>query len=752
MKLSTKLKFVAATLVAFMSVACCQMQAESTSPVDYVNPYMGSISHLLVPTFPTVHLPNSMMRVYPNRDDFTTDFLAGLPCIVPDHRKGSYFSITPFVSDEKVMMSQNVELSYEREHTTPYSYEVYLDEEQVEVSFAVSHQSALYSFDFLSKDQTPKIMFAARNGELKVNGNAIEGYENIIGNGNSAARVYLYAEPSADIATSDVKPRGKGAVLLAEFAAGTSNVSLRYGVSFISVEQARKNLEREINDYNVATLAAAGRKIWNEALGKIEVKGGDQDDMKVLYTSLYRTFERPVCISEDGQYFSAFDGKVYQDGGRDYYVDDWLWDTFRATHPLRLLIDHEVEADILNSYITMTDYRPAGNNWFPNFPKITGDSHGMNSNHGVVSVIDAWRKGVRDYDLQKAFTSCRAALEEKTLIPWSGAEAGVLDDFYKEHGYFPALHKDEQETVPHVGPFERRQAVAVTLGTSYDHWCLAQIAGELGMDDQKAHYEQTGLNYRNVFNPESRFFHPKDKDGKFIPNIDYRYDSGRGARHYYDENNGFTYRWEVQHNVADLISLVGGNEKFCVALDSLFTTSLGKSRIDFWTTFGGDQTGNVGQFSMGNEPSFHIPYLYNYAGEPWKTQKRTRSLLKMWFRDDLMGVPGDEDGGGMSAFVVFSQLGFYPVTPGIPMYNITSPVFTYSKVTLSNGATVEIKAPKASADNKYIQSAKLNGKEWNKPWFWHEDIVAGAVIEFEMGKYPNKEWGAQTPPPSGYNN
>ena len=475
------------------------------------------------------------------------------------------------------------------------------------------------------------------------------------------------------------------------------------------------------------------------------VNGGSEDDKTVFYTSLYRCYERPVNLSEDGRYYSAFDGQIHEDGGRPFYTDDWIWDTYRATHPLRILIDNERESDIVNSYLLMA--RQMGTNWMPTFPEVTGDSRRMNSNHAVATVIDAYRKGVRGFDLEKAYQAAKAGIEEKTLIPWSAAPAGWLDAFYKEHGYIPALKPGEKETVANVSPWEKRQPVAVTLGTAYDQWCLSQIAAELGKEDEAKHYLRESYNYRNLFNPETGFFHPKDKDGKFIEGVDYRYSGGLGARDYYDENNGYIYRWDVQHNIGDLISLVGGNEAFVKGLDEMFDTPLGMSKWQFYSTLP-DHTGNVGQFSMANEPSLHIPYLYNYAGQPWKTQKRIRTLLDQGVRNDLMGVPGDEDGGGMSAFVVFSEMGFYPVTPGSPTYNIGSPVFTDVKIDMGNGNVFEIKANGASAENKYVQSARLNGEPLDQPWFDHSAIAEGGLLELEMGPKANKEWGAKTPPPS----
>ena len=231
------------------------------------------------------------------------------------------------------------------------------------------------------------------------------------------------------------------------------------------------------------------------------------------------------------------------------------------------------------------------------------------------------------------------------------------------------------------------------------------------------------------------------------------FSGGQGARGFYGENNAWIYRWDVPHNIADLIRLMNGDQNFIKNLDDMFSQPLGKSKFDFYVQLP-DHTGNVGQFSMANEPSLHIPYLYNYAGQPWKTQKRIRTLLDQWFRNDLMGIPGDEDGGGMSAFVVFSQMGFYPVTPGLPVYNIGSPVFSESVIQLSNGKKFKIIAENAGSGNKYIQSAKLNGVSWDKPWFSHDDIKNGGELYLIMGNKANKDWGAKpenAPPSFMYN-
>ncbi|RHU23732.1 glycoside hydrolase family 92 protein [Parabacteroides sp. TM07-1AC] len=754
MNVNKNVKTGIALLASVFLLASCtpggEMSSSQKSPVDYVNPYMGNISHLLVPTYPTVHLPNSMLRVYPERADFTGDMLSGLPVIVTSHRGSSAFNLSPYQGEESGLKPV-INYSYDQEKIYPYRYQVYLDDNNIDVDFAPSHQSAVYGITFEGEGPA-YLIFNSRNGQLKSDGKSVSGYQFV----DRKTKVYLYAETDktpqqcgvvsvGTVKYGETSVEGKDAALVLSYGNDVKKLGVRYGISFISEEQAKKNLEREIAAYDVDVVAKIARNDWNEALGKIQAQGGTEDDKVVFYTSLYRCYERPVNLSEDGRYYSAFDGKIHEDGGRPFYTDDWIWDTYRATHPLRILIDNERESDMINSFLLMAEQM--GTNWMPTFPEVTGDSRRMNSNHAVATVIDAWKKGVRGFDLEKAYIASKKGIEEKTLIPWSAAPAGWLDDFYKEHGYIPALKPGEKETVANVSIWEKRQPVAVTLGTAYDQWCLSQIAAELGKTDEAKHYLRESYNYRNVFNPETRFFHPKDKDGKFIEPMDYRYDGGLGARDYYDENNGYVYRWDVQHNIGDLISMIGGDKVFTSALDSMFNEPLGMSKWSFYS-FLPDHTGNVGMFSMANEPSLHIPYLYNYAGQPWKTQKRIRTLLNQWFRNDVMGVPGDEDGGGMSAFVVFSQMGFYPVTPGSPTYNVGSPVFTDVKVDLGNGNTFEVKANNASPENKYVQSARLNGEVLNQPWFNHSDIAQGGLLELEMGPKANKEWGTKTPPPS----
>jgi predicted alpha-1,2-mannosidase len=714
-------------------------------PVDYVNPYIGNISHLLVPTYPTVHLPNSLLRVYPERENFTGNTIKGLPLMITSHRGSSAFSLSPYQGNVAVLKS-TVTYGYDNEIIKPYYYKVDLDDYGINVQYAPSYQSGIYEIRFAANSAAPYLLINTEDGGLAVKGNTVRGYQLLANH----TKVYIYAETDVKPTTAgqlnrnsingnNQEAQGKHASLILKYPSNTRVIHVRYGISFIDVEQAKINLTREIKNYDLTAVVENGRLIWNNTLGKIKVKGSDENAKTIFYTSLYRTYERMICISEDGRYFSAYDGKVHKDGGTPFYTDDWVWDTYRAVHPLRVIIEPKKESDMINSYLRMAAQME--NHWMPTFPEVTGDSRRMNGNHGVATVIDAYNKGLRSFNLEQAYEYCKAAITKKTLAPWSGKKAGALDEFYKVNGYFPALVSGEKETVPEVHSWEKRQPVAVTLGTVYDEWCLGNIAQNLGKTDDARYFLNRSLNYHKVFNTQTKFFHPKDAQGKFIEPFDYRYSSGIGAREAYDENNGYVYRWDVQHNLGDLVNMLGGKQEFVDGLENMFNTPLGMGRPDFYHQFG-DHTGNVGQFSMGNEPAMHIPYLYAYAGQPWRTQKRVRSLLRQWFRNDLMGIPGDEDGGGLTSFVVFSQIGFYPVTPGLPMYVIGSPTFESAVIELGDGKTFAVKCKNYSPQNKYIQSATLNGKVWNKSWFSHKVLMGGGELILVMGSHPNKSWAS----------
>ncbi len=719
----------------FLLLCSCIGKIEKT-PVDYVNNRIGNISHLLVPTYPTTHLPNSMLRMIPTHNEFTTDRMEGLALNSPSHRQGHSLLLLPYRGDVKDF-GGNLKYRYDHEKSTPYSYSVYLDDFSVGVDFAPAAKSAIYRFRFEDSDRRLILLKANGKGEIDIKDGALCGYDNFAG-----IKHYFYLEFDAQPIQVDSLSHS---LVFAEFPESEDVVNVRYGISYIGVEQAKRNLYNEINDFNLEKLASQARDKWNDVLGKIKIEGGTEDQKTTFYTALYRAHERMINISEDGTYFSAYDGKVHEDNGVDFWVDDWVWDTYLALHPLQVLLNPEAQEQKLASYIRM--YEQSG--WIPTFPCVFGDAHCMNGNHAAGVFADALNKGLR-FDVEKAFEGMKHTVMTESMIPWYRGPKTALDDFYHENGWFPALHPGEKEEFTEVGPFEQRQAVAVTTAASYDDWCIAQLAKHLGKAEDYRFFRDRSYNYRNVFNKETNFFHPKDKDGTFIEPFDYIFSGGIGARAYFDENNAWTYNWDVRHHIQDLIDLFGGNVPFIERLDQLFVEDMKMSKWQYYALHP-DATGNVGQFVMGNEPSFHIPYLYNYAGQPWKTQKRIRMLMESWFRNDLMGVCGDEDGGGMSAFYVFSALGFYPVSPGVPVYTIGSPLFDKSEIQLANGKVFTVIAHGVSWENKYIQSAKLNGVEYAKTWFTHEDIMNGGTLELFMGDYPNKKWGVGegANPPSG---
>ena len=720
------LSFAVSILIALIS--CSKIRME---PVDYVNPYIGNISHLLVPTYPTVHLPNTMVRFYPDREDYTSNVITGFPLNVISHRSEQIFSLLPFSGNDGIS-GGNASYTYDDEDVTPYFYSVLLDKQEIQLKYAPAGKAGFYNLHFNGSAPFGFTLVTTGSGELECHSDTITGFDTFNG-----VKTYLFLTiDRSPTAMNNTKETGQGIsrVELLYNSGSPSVLNIRYGLSYISTKQAAKNLAESIGSNSIDQVAEKGRAIWNKTLSRIEVEGGTRDQRTVFYTSLYRCSERMIDVTEDGSYYSIWDHRVEAARDTDFYTDDWVWDTHLALHPLQVLLNPEQENAKITSYIRMA--RQSG--WMPTFPTPTGDMHAMNGNHSAAVILDAWNKGVRGFDLKEAYNHLKNTILNGTKLPWVKDSATWLDRFYDRKGYFPALKKGEPETCLKVHSWEKRQAVAVTLASSWDDWSMAQMAKELGLKDDYDFFLKRSLNYRNLFNRETGFYHPKDSSGNWIEPLDYRFDGGMGARDYYDENNGWTYIWQPYHAFADLISMMGGKEKFDKKLDQLFTESLGRSKWQYYSTMP-DATGNVGQFVMGNEPSMHIAYLYNLAGKPWKTQKRIRMLMDTWFRNDLMGIPGDEDGGGLSAFYVFSAMGFYPLTPGIPEYQIGSPLFKKIRIHLQNGKTFTVKANKNSYRNKYIVSASLNGKSLGGSTVSHKDIVGGGTLVLEMSSNPAKE-------------
>ena len=693
----------------------------ANAQVDYVDPTIGNVGILLVPTRPAVYLPNSMIRFYPMREDALDDRIESFPLTISSHRQPELFSIMPG--------ENGAPAAYDQEKTTPYYYSTRFDSSLIRTEFSPTERCGYFRFTF-PRGAAAVVLANRQPGALHVEADGSISGEEVVGD----LQAYVYAEFRQPVAFKTEAINGKSRVA----AAGKDKdvLEFRYGISFISIGQAKRNLQREIAGWGFERVRDAAKARWNETLGQVVVEGGTETQRKIFYTALYRSFERMINITEDGQYYSAFDRQVHRDP-RPFYVDNWLWDTYRALEPLQTLLNPEMEADKMQSYVRM--YQQSG--IMPTFALATGNYPCMNGNHAAPWFADAWFKGVRNFDLDTAYEGVKDRALRKTLLPWRLGPKTALDDFYQAHGYMPALRPGEKETDPHVHPFEKRQPVPVTLENSFDDWNIAQLARALKKSDDEQLFLRRAGNYRNLFRADKQLMWPKDDKGDWIEPLDPKFGGGMGGRDYYDENNGYTYTWDVAQDFSGLFTLMGGVAKAEENLDQLFREPLGRSKYEFQAKFP-DSTSMVGQFSMGNEPSLAISYIYNRLGAPWKTQKRVRMLLESFFTDTLQGIPGDEDGGGMSAFVVFSMLGFYPVTPGIPIYDIGTPVFDRATIHLKNGRDFVILAHNNSYDNKYVQDIRLNGQPLNQVWFRHAEIANGGTLELTMGDSPNTQLGS----------
>ena len=738
------LKRQSTTVILFLSFFLSTVAQQDFTA--FIDPTIGNVAQFLVPTYPTMHLPNQMIRMFPVKDDYISDQVTAFPLQVVMHRSPGIFRMKVTRGEITAdSWSGKMNIDHDLEVVHPWLYSTWLIDDDIRVSFAPGVKTAIYKIDFPETNQGNLLINGSENMNSESGSNGtfmLEEPVKYTTRGIFSETRVMKAFVFGQICGADHMPyegavfnSGKGKFTVSFSGNVPSTVYLKYAVSYISYGQAEKNFKKELTRITFEELAARGKKAWEKVINQIEVKGGTVAQKRTFYTSLYRTYERMVDVNEGGLYFSGYDGKVHE-STRPFYVDDWIWDTYRAAHPLRTILDPELENDVLNSYTLM--YEQSG--WMPTFPQVHSNHMCMNSYHSSAIFIDGYRKGLRDYNVEKAYEGIRKNLMEGTFIPWrQGTQRRPIDDFYHERGYFPGLNQGEMETEANMDGFEKRQPVPVTLGISYDFWTLGELSEELGKSDDYKLFAKKGRDYKNLWHPEVRLFMPRDEKGNWI-NIDPKSAGGRGYREYFDENNGWTYAWDVQHDIKGLTELLGGKKAAEERLDQMFREPLGMRKNEFYVD-GSNSTGLVGQFSMGNEPSFHIPYLYNYFGAPWKTQKRTRFLLDVWFKDNIFGIPGDEDGGGMAAFVVFTAMGLYPVTPGLPFYNITSPVFEKITLNLTNGKKFAVIAKGSDRSKKYIHKATLNGEEITSPFITHKQIMDGGNLNLLLEELPDKEWG-----------
>jgi len=733
-------------------------QPTDNNYLQYIDPIIGTVAPLLNPNRAVVQVPNQMVRMFPIRKDYLdmqiTNFpLLALNIITPQ----VIFGIKPSIGAvNDTGWYRRLTYDHDLEVTNPWYYSTMLTEDHILTEFTAGERTGIYRFTFpYGTKKNVLLSHYYENGIYEIqDGNQITGREFVndaIHQQKGVAYLYgvLSGKPESGKEQGE-KNWGKYTVNgipeqpkkmngeKAWFSYGqndTSVVEFRYGISFISEDQAKINYERELKGITFEQLENKCKMAWQKVISQVKVEGGTEAHKRSFYTALYRCYARMVDISEYGKYFSGYDKKVHEDK-RHFYTDDYTWGNYLALHPLRCILDPVREADMLQSYVSM--YQQSG--WMPEYPRHFGDRAGMFAFHSSVMFLDSYRKGITDFDIKKAMEGVLKSEEQATLLPSRNGPKGPLEDFYHSKGYYPGLHPGEAETDSFAlaKRGQKRSSVAVTLGDSYDSWALSELAKDLGNHQIYDTYSPRSQNYKNLWYDKYNKFMPKDAQGNWI-DIDPKFGGGRSGLDYYNENNGWTYMWNVQQDIKGLTELMGGPDKLEQNLDQFFREGFGTSKPEFWAQFP-DQTGLIGQFSMGNEASFFIPYLFNYTNAPWKTQKYTRLILDTWFQDNIFGVPGDEDGGAMSAFVVFTAMGFYPVTPGIPVYAITSPWFNRVTIDLPNGKKFTLIANNNSRKNKYIQSATLNGNALSSLSFTHDELVNGGTLVLEMGEKTDKKW------------
>lgn len=735
-------------IVSFIALASSCVYSPPKEPVDYVNPNIGTIGHLLVATASMVQLPHGMVQIGQNpypplADRYLADRISGFSVrALPKYTTKPFSWIMATTGAPRINPNDYASgFDHDFEQVTPYYSWILLEDYDIEAAMTVTQHSSFYKFKY-PKSSESNILMNNNQCVRVVGNNCIESVEAV----DSTQTAYYYAifsKPFRSYVTwkdslisQDVKQEGLDIGALVTFdTSQDEEIMVKIGVSFIDMEQAKRNLEMEIPAWDFDKVKNDGREIWNNALGKIKIEGGTDKQKTIFYSALYRVMlgSQTLDRSEYGRYYSRLDKQVHDTEGHAFYQVGSNWGSHHSLFPLVLLLEPEIQNDIMRSYIRMQDE----GDWLVN----SGGYRNMIGRHEVATITDTYMKGFRDFDIEKAYEAMKRNSKEATMLSrhigkdWRLNE---LDKVYLEKGFYPAKPSDQPEWVKEVG--FGRQSVALTLENCYDDWCMSILAKELGKEDDYQYYLNRAYNYRNVFDSKSGFMRPKTADGKWIEPFDPIWSGGQGGRDFYTENNRWNYTWYVLHDPQGLINLMGGQEPFVAKLQQMFETNVPLyKKYDFLKQYP-DMTGWIGMYSHGNEITWHIPYLYNYAGKPWMTQRRIRQILDLWYGDGPLGFCGDEDYGEMSSWYILSAMGFYTVAPGRPVYDIGSPLFEKSTIDIGDGKKFTIECRNISAQNKYIQSASMNGKELNRAWFTHEELMQGGTLLLNMGPRPNKKW------------
>ncbi|UKJ07039.1 GH92 family glycosyl hydrolase [Solitalea lacus] len=739
---SFTLKCIVAAGVAFMSTQV--MAQQKSKKIDYVNPFIGTGGH--GHTYPGATVPFGMVQLSPDNGTQGWDWCSGyhysdsvIAGFSHTHLSGTGIgdladiSVMPTV---KLVESAKIKerFSHQHEKASPGYYSVDLLDSKIKVELSASQNVGWHRYTF-PKAQIASIRFDlgfAINWDAPVetfikieNDSTVVGYRKSKGWSEEqwvffAARLNKKVEGFSmvkDGQSSGYKTE-KGKDVKASLIFSTNageEVLMKVAISSANIEGALKALDAEKGWDFDQTRKNAEQK-WEHELNKIDAKGSENDKI-IFYTAMYHAFVAPNIFSDLNGNYKGPNGKVNQAKGFNNYTVFSLWDTFRAANPLYTITQPERVPDFINSFLAFYDEYSL----LPIWPLVGSETNCMTGNHAIPVIADAILKGFKGFDQEKAFE----AMKKSAMQNVRGTDA------YRQYKYLPQDKKDE--------------SVTITLEYSYDDWCIAQVAKKLGKEADYKLFMERASYYANLFDKSTGFMRAKNSDGQWIPNFDPYY-SEHGSKAQYTEGNAWQHSWFVPHDPQGLINLFGGKKAFVNKLDSLFSVSsemTGKNKSP-------DVSGFIGQYAHGNEPSHHIAYLYNYAGEPWKAQKRVREILTTMYSNKPDGLSGNEDCGQMSAWYVMSAMGIYPVNPASGYYVFGSPILNEAKINLQGGKSFVIKAENNSKENIYIQSVTLNGKPYAKTYITHNDIIKGGSLVFTMGKQPNTKFGsmATAAPPS----
>ena len=726
MNILTRLILISGVL--FYSSASGQTSLDFTM---FVNPFIGTGGH--GHTYPGASVPFGMVQLSPDtRLDgwdgcsgyhdsdtviygFSHTHLSGTGC--SDYGDILFMPVTGKVALDHYGFSSS--FKHSKESASPGYYQVVLEKGPVNVELTTTPRCGLHRYTFPENEKKNIVLDLIHRDKVLesnfriVNDSEIEGMrisqawasrQILYFSAKFSTPFISYAIKNGDVINSSLKVvSGHSLQAIFSFPGTTQGkILVKIGISAVSSESARKNLEQEIPGWDFESIRNDAQKSWNKELGKIEVEGGTPEQMIVFYTSLYHALLNPnLYMDTDGNYRGR-DLKIHQADGFDYYTVFSLWDTYRAAHPLFTIIDQKRTNDFIQTFIRQYEEGGILPVW-----ELSGNETGcMIGYHAVPVIVDAFMKGIRNFDAGKAFLAMKHSAEQEHL--------GLK--YYKTMGFIPGNEEGE--------------SVSKTLEYSYDDWCIAQMAKSLGKQADYETYIQRGQYYKNIFDPGSGFMRAKMNNIWFSP-----FDPAE-VNFNYTEANAWQYSFYVPQDMSGLMMLHGGKEKFAQKLDDMFhanSATTGRDQSDI--------SGLIGQYAHGNEPSHHMAYLYNYALQPWKTQALVHQICHDLYSNSRDGLCGNEDCGQMSAWYVLSSMGFYPVTPGSNLYDIGSPLFPKVTIHLENGKKFVISANNISEKNFYIQSAKLNGFSLLASRFSHEDIMNGGELDFEMGPQPNIAWG-----------